>query len=318
MKLVFLESKSLGEDISLDKFNNLGDVVIYDNTMPEEIEERIKDADIVIANKAPLTGERLKNAANLKLICLTATGTNNVDFSYTNANNIVVTNVKGYSTNSVAQHTFAMMFYLLEKLHHYDTFVKSGEYENYEIFSYFNNYFSELYGKRWGIIGLGEIGLTVARIARSFGCDVCYYSTSGKNNNSEFNRAELDEILKTSDIVSVHSPLNADTLNLIGKNELSMMKKSAIIINVGRGGIIDEAALAEALNNGTISGAGIDVLTKEPIARDNPLNAIKDSTKLIITPHMAWATVEARKRLMDEVYANIEAYYDKKERNVVH
>ena len=315
MKIVFLERKSLGDDINLEQFNNLGDVTMYLTTSKDEVADRIKDADVVIANKAPLNEQTLKGAYNLKLICLTATGTNNVDFEYTNSRNIAVCNVKGYSTDSVVQHTFALLFYLYEKLNHYDEFVKSGQYSDYEVFSYFNEYFCELKGKRWGIIGLGEIGRGVANIAKAFGCQVVYYSTSGVNNNSEYERVDLEELLATSDIISIHSPLNEQTLNLIDKDELSKMKKTAVIINVGRGGIINEEALANALDNGDIAAAGLDVLTTEPIAKDNPLNRIKDSNKLIITPHMAWATVEARKRLMDEVYMNIKTYQNGERRN---
>jgi len=317
MKIVFLERKSIGYDIELDYFNKLGEVSLYENTTKSQVGERIKDADVIIANKVLLDKESLGEANNLKLICLTATGTNNVDFSYTNAKNIRVCNVSSYSTNSVVQHTFALLFYLYEKLNHYDNYVKSGDYAKSDIFSNFFNTFHELHGKKWGIIGLGEIGRSVASIAKAFGCEVSYYSTSGKNNNSDYTRCELDDLLKESDIVSIHAPLNDDTLNLISEKEFKMMKNTAYIINVGRGSIINEKDLANALINGEIEGAGLDVLEKEPISKDNPLMDIKDSSKLLITPHMAWGTIEARVRLMQEVYKNIEAFTKNEERNVV-
>lgn len=317
MRIVFLERKSIGEDINLDYFDKLGQVVMYDNTIKEQVEERIKDADVVIANKVLLDEESLGLATKLKLICLTATGTNNVDFNYTNKVGITVTNVSGYSTNSVVQHTFALCFYLLEKLNHYDNYVKSGEYAKSDIFCYFSNSFHELEGKKWGIIGLGEIGRGVATVASAFGCEVCYYSTSGKNNNEKFTRVELDELLTNCDIISIHAPLNDATYNLISKKELEMMKNESILINVGRGSIVNESDLAYAIENGVIGAAGLDVLEKEPIVSVNPLMKIKDSTKLLITPHMAWATIEARGRLMNEVYKNIEAFFEGKQRNVV-
>jgi glycerate dehydrogenase len=231
--------------------------------------------------------------------------------------NIPVTNVKGYSTNSVVQHTFALLFYVYEKLSYYDEYVKSGEYIRSDIFSHFNIKFNELHGKTWGIIGLGEIGKSVARIAEQFGCRIIYYSTSGKNRNSEYEEVDLDTLLASSDVLSIHAPLNDKTNGLIGKEELQKMKKNAILLNLGRGPIVQEDALADALLNDEIGGAGLDVLTEEPMAADNPLYKVKDSTKLIITPHIAWATVEARQRVADEVYKNIEAFLKGEQRNIV-
>ena len=217
MKLVFLEAKTLGSDVNLSAFEQLGEVVVYPLSTVEETKERVKDADIVIANKVPMNEETLMSAERLKLVCLTATGTNNVDFAYMRERGIAVTNVKGYSTQSVVQHTFAMLFYLYEKLATYDRYVKSGEYAKCDMFSYFTPTFTELAGKRWGIIGLGEIGRGVAAVVRQFGCEVCYYSTSSKNDNTEYTRLSLDELLRTSDIISIHAPLNEATLHLIGK-----------------------------------------------------------------------------------------------------
>lgn len=317
MKIVMLETESLGFDIDLSMFHEIGDVVTYDRTTALEAGDRVKDADIIVVNKVPMNEMTLGTAGNLKMIALTATGTNNVDFSYTNARGITVANVKGYSTYSVVQHTFALLFYVYEKLAYYDEYVKSEAYAKSPIFSYFDKTFHELHNKTWGIIGLGEIGRGVAKTAETFGCQIIYYSTSGKNSTPDYKRVTLEELLKTSDIISIHAPLNADTDCLIGENELGQMKKSAVLINVGRGRIIDEKALYDALMQNKIAGAGLDVLSEEPISLDNPLIHIKDSSKLIITPHIAWATVEARTRCVFEVYENIKAYMDGKERNIV-
>lgn len=317
MKIVFLETKTLGVDVSLKAFEEFGEVVCYDVSDPDKNAERAKDADILIVNKIPMNADTLAQAENLKLICLTATGTNNVDFSYTNQRGIAVANVKGYSTQSVIQHTFALFFYLYEKLAYYDRFVKSGDYSRNDIFSHFDAKFNELYGKTWGIIGLGEIGRGVAAIAKLFGCKVVYYSTSGKNDNPEYERVDLDTLLRDSDVVSIHAPLNAATLNLIGAEELAKMKKSAILLNLGRGPIVNQEALADALEQGEIAGAGLDVLTVEPMEADNPLMRIQDSTKLLITPHIAWATVEARQRCADEVAENVQAFLKGEKRNIV-
>jgi len=317
MKIVFLETKTLGEDVSLEAFEALGEVVRYELSDPEKNAERAKDADILIVNKIPMNEESLAQAEHLKLICLTATGTNNVDFAYVNKRKIAVTNVKGYSTQSVIQHTFAMFFYLYEKLPYYDKFVKSGEYSRNDIFCHFDAKFNELSGKTWGIIGLGEIGRGVAAIGKLFGCRVRYYSTSGKNDNADYERVDLDTLLRESDVVSIHAPLNDATLNLIDAEALAKMKRSAILLNLGRGPIVNQEGLADALEQGIIAGAGLDVLTVEPMEPGNPLIRIQDSTKLLITPHIAWATVEARQRCADEVADNIRAFLKGEKRNTV-
>jgi glycerate dehydrogenase len=240
-----------------------------------------------------------------------------VDLEYCKAKGIRVTNVKGYSTPIVAQHTFAMALYLLEKMPVYDTYVKSGEYEKCPIFTCFEPYFTELTGKTWGIIGLGNIGRKVAEIALVFGCRVIYYSASGNNNSTDFERVDFDTLLKESDILSLHCPLTDRTEKLINAEALDKMKETAILINVARGPVVDEQALYDALVNNKIAAAGLDVLSKEPIAADNPLGKIKDSTKLLITPHMAWGSHEARERCAREVYQNIKSFIAGEERNVV-
>ncbi len=317
MKIVFLETDTLGEDVDLSIFDCLGEVVKYPLSNPAENAKRCEDADIIVVNKIPMNEETLGQARNLKLICITATGTNIVDFPYVNQRKITVTNVKGYSTQSVIQHTFALFFYLYEKLSYYDGFVKSGEYIRSDVFSHFVAKFHELAGKTWGIIGLGEIGRGVAEVAKQFGCSIIYYSTSGRNSNPEYRQVDLETLLRESDIISIHAPLNDRTNCLIGEQELQKMKKSAVLLNLGRGPIVDEHALCRALQEDWIAGAGLDVLTAEPMAADNPLIEIQDSTRLIITPHIAWATVEARQRVTQEVYENILACQRNEERNVV-
>lgn len=317
MKIVILDANTLGDDLDLTVFNELGEVEVFGFTAKDEVVDRIKDVNVIITNKVVLNESNLQYAKNLQLICLTATGTNNVDKSYTNARGIVVSNVVGYSTDSVAQHTFALLFYLYEKLSYYDGYVKSGTYVGDKIFTHFDRKFHELVGKTWGIIGLGNIGKKVAVIAKCFGCKVVYYSTSGRNNNNENERVDLDTLLETADVISIHAPLNEETENLITYNEFNKMKKSAVILNLGRGRIINEADLTKALEEDIIAGAGLDVLEYEPINAENPLLKIQDSTKLLITPHIAWASVEARNRVVNEVKENIVSYKNGVPRNAV-
>lgn len=317
MKIVLLDSNTLGNDIDLSIFEKYGEFVAYEKSTKDEATKRVKDADIIITNKVILDKDTLSQAKNVKLICLTATGYNNVDLGYTNNNNIIVTNVSGYSTPTVMQHTFAMLFYLLHRLRAYDDYVKSGEYMKSEIFTYLGESFNDISGMTYGIIGLGAIGSEVAKVAKAFGCKVIYYSTSGKNNSKEYERVDLDTLLKTSDIISIHAPLNENTKELINITNLKKMKKSAILLNLGRGPIIKEDDLAYALKNDIIKAAGLDVLVKEPMTKDNPLYEIKDSRKLLITPHIAWGSIEARNRLVVEVAKNIEGYLNKEYRNVV-
>lgn len=317
MKLVVLEKESLGSDIDISFLEEFGEVVYYGRTSASEVAGRVADADVVIANKAPLNERTIGAAKNVKLICESATGYNNVDLAYCKAHGIRVTNAVGYSTPIVAQHTFAMALYLMEKLPIYDTYVKSGAYAECPIFTCFEPYFTELAGKTWGIVGLGNIGRRVAEIARVFGCRVIYYSASGRNNTAEYERVDFDALLAESDILSLHCPLTDRTQNLINADALRKMKRTAILINVARGPVVDEQALHDALMNGTIAAAGLDVLASEPIAADNPLAQIQDSTKLLITPHMAWASREARERCAREVYENIKSFLAGAQRNVV-
>lgn len=308
-KIVILDGQTLGE-LDFNALKEFGDVVYYDTTKAEEVVERIKDAHIVLTNKVVLNEENLKEAKNLELICETATGFNNIDIAYAKNNNIAVTNVAGYSTNTVAQHTFATVLSLYDKLSYYDNFVKSGEYANSGLFTNVSVPFYELEGKTWGIIGLGAIGRRVAKIAEAFGVNVIYYSTSGKNSNSDYKRVDFDELLKTSDIISIHAPLNDDTKGLINYDALKKMKKTSILVNMGRGPIVVEKDLARAIDEELIAGAALDVFEVEPIASDNPLVLAKNNDRLVLTPHIAWASVEARNRLFKEVINNIKAFYN--------
>lgn len=317
MKLVVLERNSVGTDVDVSCFKKFGEVEYYPNTVAENTAERVKDADIVIANKAPMNESTLKCAPNVKLICLFATGFDNVDLAYCKSRGIKVANVVNYSTATVVQHTLLLALALEEKLIHYDNYVKSGEYGAQDRFSNFDRSFGELAGKTWGIVGMGNIGRGVARVVQTLGCKVIFYSASGKSSCTEYERVEFDELLARSDILSLHCPASDRTRGLINKEALSKMKKSAILINVARGPVVETQALYDALTEGVIAAAGLDVLEKEPISKDNPLAAIKDSTKLIITPHMAWASIEARTRVVEEVVKNIQAFLDGEDRNVV-
>lgn len=317
MKIVVLERHSAGTDIEMD-YSDLGEVTYYSNTVTkEEVAQRIQDADIVVANKSPLCEETLRSNHKLKLICELATGFDNCDLEYCRNRGIQVCNVVDYSTAMVAQHTFALALSLIGKLPFYDRYVKSGAYGSQGRFSNFDLPFYELDGKVWGIAGLGNIGKRVAGIAKAFGCKVLFYSTSGNSTCTEYERVSLDTLLEKSDVLSLHCPLTEKTRYLIDEAALGKMKKEAVLINVARGAVVDGQALYKALTEGWIAAAGLDVLEQEPISDTNPLGQIKDSSKLIITPHLAWASVEARTRCVQEVRKNIEAFLRGESRNVV-
>ena len=317
MKLVVLERNSVGTDIDVSGFEKFGQVTYYANTLADNTAERVKDADIIIANKVPLNESTLKDAPNVKLICLFATGFDNVDVEYCKNRGIKVANVTNYCTPAVAQHTLLLAMALSEKLAFYDDYVKSGTYSAQERFSNFDKPFGELEGKTWGIVGMGSIGHKVAALAEAFGCQVIFYSASGRSTCTEYERVEFDDLLGRSDILSLHCPLSDRTRNLIDKEAFRKMKKSAILINVARGPVVNGQDLYDALMAGEIAAAGLDVLDNVPMEKDNPLGKIKDSTKLIITPHMSWASTEARARLVGEVVKNIQAFTDGQDRNIV-
>jgi glycerate dehydrogenase len=301
MKIVFLDALTLGE-VDFDRFKKFGDVEIYLTTSKNEIIKRIKDADIVVTNKVVIDKNVIDNAEKLKFIQIAATGMNNVDLEYAKSKGIVVKNVAGYSTNAVVQHTFSLVLGLLNKICYFDKYTRS-EYPHSKIFTHIQSWF-EIKGKRWGIIGLGEIGRNVAKLAQAFGAEVVYYSTSGKNNSNEFKRVNLDELLKTSKIITIHAPLNENTKNLLDFEKLSLIQEGSILVNVGRGGIINENDLAKILREKDIF-VGLDVFEKEPVNADNPL---LKSNKVLLTPHVAWTSIEAREKLMNGIYNNIKEF----------
>ena len=317
MKISILERDSLGIDVDMSEIDKLGEVTVYPATTVENAVEHIGDADIIIANKLPLNAETLKGAVNLKFVAQTATGTNNVDFAYTNSKGIKIANVPSYSTDSVAQHTFALLLYLVEKMRFFDDYVKNGTYSNSNCFSCLDMIYPEIAGKTWGIIGMGAIGQKVAQIATVFGCKVICYSASGRTYDMPYEQVDFDTLLANSDILSVHAPLNEYTKGLMNYDAFCKMKASAYFINVGRGPIVVEEDLARALEEDQIRAAGLDVLCVEPMPLDNPLLKFKDSSKIIITPHVAWATSEARQRCVDVVTENIKAFLRGEEKNVV-
>ena len=292
MKIVELDRETLGYDIDTSVLKTIGDFEEHEAADLETTREYIKDADVIIFNKTRMNEELLKDAPNVKMLAITATGFDNIDLEYCKSRGIAAANVKAYSTPAVAQHTFAMALFVLEKISYYDEYVKSGRYSSQSGFCNFDEKYNELSGKTWGIIGMGNIGRSVARIAEAFGCKVIFYSASGNSTCTDYERVELETLLKESDVLSIHCPLSDRTRNLINRDTLKLMKRNAILINVARGPVVNDADLAEALNNGTIAGAGLDVLGVEPMEKDNPLGLIKDSRKLLITPHMAWASVE--------------------------
>ena len=304
MKIVFLDAATMG-DVSFEPFERLGEFVSYPMSTPEQARERVADADVLMINKVLVNKELIDAAPDLKLVCVAATGVNNIDVDYAASKGIPVRNVAGYSTDSVAQSTFMHILSLAGGAPYFDESVKSGSYSRSGIFTDPNWNWTELAGKTIGIIGMGNIGRKVAAIAQAFGMDVCYYSTSGTAHCKEYPCLSLDELLKVSDVVSVHAPLNERTLNLLGAKEFAMMKPTAYVVNAGRGAIIVEKDLADAVDNGVIAGAGIDVFVQEPIPEDHPYLKMRHPERMRLAPHVAWASVEARKRLVAMMADNV-------------
>ena len=307
MKIVILDSQTLGNDLDLTPLEIFGEVINYSTTQPSETLKRVEDANIIITNKVIINKEIMKNSPNLKLIAIAATGMNNIDLDGAKELNIKVKNVAGYSTSSVVQHTFTMAFNLISNLSYYKDNVENGTWSDSNLFTDVSQPFSEIAGKSWGIVGLGTIGKNVAQIAELFGANITYYSTSGNNKINDYHHDNLEKLLANSDIVSIHCPLNKDTENLINSSNLPLLKEGAILLNLGRGGIINEADLAQELNKRKLY-VGLDVLSSEPIEKENPLMHLKNSNQLLITPHIAWASVEARKRLLEGIVKNIENF----------
>ena len=310
MKIVFLDEYSVcGRDLSSIK--KFGDYTGYDVTSPEQVLERCADAEVVISNKVVLNAAIIASLTKLRLICVAATGMNNIDLNAAAEHGVEVRNAVGYSTYSVAETTICSALSLLREVTYYDNYFKSGEYARSERIFNFDRPTAQLRGKRWGIIGMGNIGREVARLAEAFGCEVAYYSTSGIERDEAYNKLSLNDLLNSSDVISIHCPLNERTQNLISAEELAKMKKSAILINVARGGIVNEVALAEALNNGNLRGAALDVFTTEPL-RESPLYNLQDPYRLLASPHNAWSSVEAIDRLIACIAGNIQEYTAKK------
>ncbi|RUM68891.1 MAG: D-2-hydroxyacid dehydrogenase [Sulfurospirillum sp.] len=307
MKIAILDKDTLGNDISLKCIEAFGEVTAYPFTRPEERLARVQNSDIVITNKVVIDKEIMQNS-DIKLICVAATGMNNIDLDYAKERSIPVKNVAGYSTPSVVQTTFAMALYLMQHLRHFDDYTKSDSgWTQSPVFTSLIPAYNDLADKNWGIIGLGEIGKSVAKVAEAFGSNILYYSTSGRNRDPDYQRTTLDDLLSSCDIVSIHAPLNPQTQNLINKNNLPLMKNDAVLLNLGRGGIINEEDLAAYIDRSTIR-AGLDVLEHEPITADNPLLHIKAKERLLMTPHIAWASKESRERLVAGICKNIETF----------
>lgn len=306
MKIVFLDEYSICNR-NISEIKALGEYIGYQTTQPDEVVERCHDAEIVITNKVVLDAQTIASLPKLKLICVAATGMNNVDLIAAAERGIEVRNAVGYSTYAVAETTLGAALSLLREVTYYDNYFKSGEYAAAERIFNFDRPTAQLRGKRWGIIGMGNIGREVARLAEAFGCEVSYYSTSGITRDEQYPLLSLSELLSSSDIVSIHCPLTSRTKNLIAAEELKIMKPTAILINVARGGIVNEEALAHALNNGTIRSAALDVFTSEPL-RESPLYNLRDKYRLLASPHNAWSSVEAIDRLVECITQNIKNY----------
>lgn len=308
-KIVFLDEYSIA-GCDLSKITSQGEYTAYENTAKEQVVERLQGADIAITNKVLIDGDAMRQLPNLKLICVAATGMNNVDLNTAAELGIEVKNAVGYSTISVAETTLASALALARNVVYFDEYFHDGRYAKADRAFCYDRLTFQISGKRWGIIGLGNIGREVARLASAFGCEVRYFSTSGAKRDEAYPTMELNELLEWSDIVSVHSPLNDRTRGLVGREELKRMKRSAMIINVARGGIIDETALAEALNEGWIAAAALDVFSVEPL-RESPLYDVKDRYRLLASPHNAWSAVESIDRLIDCVAENIRNFIAK-------
>ena len=304
MKIVFLDAETMG-DVSFAPIEKYGDLICYDRSSPGQALERVADCDVMIVNKVRVTPELIDAAPYLKMICEAATGVNNIDLEYAQKKGIPVRNAVGYSTDSVVQMTFAHLLSLAGRSRYYDEAVRSGHYSEYGLFTDVSQKWFELSGKSMGIIGLGNIGKKVAKVAQAFGMKVSYYSTSGTSHCTDYPSLQLDELLSGSDVVSIHAPLNVRTAGLLGSRELRLMKPEAYLLNMGRGGIVDEGALAAAIDEGVIAGAALDVFVIEPLPADNPLMNVSRKENLILSPHVAWASVEARERLVGMIADNI-------------
>lgn len=312
MKIVILDSSTLGEDVSLEKISSLGDCTIYKNTSREELSERIKDAEVVVLNKIKLNSEILSHAKKLKLICVAATGYDNIDLDFCRKNGIALCNVVGYSSHSVAQLSAAMVLSLSVNLSQFTDFVKSGEYSVSGVANKLTPVYHELFGKTWGIVGYGNIGKEVAKVANALGCSVLYNKNTKTDDPS---CVSLEELCEKSDIISVHTPLNESTRGMINEKMISLMKKNVILVNTARGAVTDEDAVARAVKEQRIAGFGTDVYSAEPFSEDHPFYSIKDFPNVCMTPHMAWGSYEARCRCIEEIAENVKSFFSGEIRN---
>ena len=322
MKIVVLEADAAG--VSFDELKSFGELITYEHTPQDLVIERISEADIVVVNKCILDESVLSRAKNLKLICEAATGYNNIDIAYCKDRGIPVTNSRGYSTEAVVQHTFAMLLHVWENIRYYGDYVSSGEYSAQESFTHMGRTFHELSGKRYGIIGLGAIGRRVAEIATAFGMEVVYFSASGNTYDVPYERLDFETFLKTSDIISCHAPLNEATHGMMNIDAFKKCKPSCVFLNLGRGPIVVEKDLVKALEDGLISAAALDVFEKEPIPTESPLmhyiekyRGTPDADRLLLTPHIAWAPLETRQRLVSDIGKSIEAWLKGEDRSRV-
>ena len=305
MRISILDAQTLGDDINFDAVRALGDVTVYDLTRQEDVIKRIEEAEVVILNKVKLTAENLPYAKNLKLICITATGFDNVDLEYCKAHGIGVCNVAGYSTDSVVQLTVAMAFSLATNVNTFDRYVKSGAYTKSGVFNCVKPVFREISALTWGVAGLGNIGHKVADIAKTMGCRVLVYK---RTPSEDYPLVDMDTLCRECDIITLHTPLSPETRHLIDARRLSLMKDGAILVNVARGAVADEAAVTKAVLDGKLGGLGVDVFSTEPMQADSPYQALLGRENVIFTPHMAWGSIDARQRCMDEVAKNIESF----------
>lgn len=310
LSITFLDAATLGADISFEEFKSFGTLDIFSQTFPEETLDRVKRSDIIVTNKVVISREIMEKSPKLKLICIAATGMNNVDLKAAEALNIEVRNVAGYSTESVVQSTFSHVLYLLNQHAYYDQYAKN-EWEKSPFFTHIGPTFFELHDKQWGIIGLGTIGKRVAEVAKAFGAKVVFYSTSGKNSSDVYEQLSLEELLSTSQIITIHSQLNDRTRGLIDADKLRVLQEGSILVNMGRGGIINENDLSEALDEKRFF-VGLDVMEKEPMIANHPLLNTKHQERISITPHVAWSSIESRNRLLNGIMQNIQDFLDDK------
>ncbi len=314
MKIVVLDASTLGDDLDLSVYSELGETVIYGNTADEDIAERVKDADVVLLNKKKLGEHNLSKAKSLKLICVAATGYDNIDIAYCKRTGIQVSNVIGYSTNSVAQTTLATVLELATHIGAFSSYVRSGEYSASGVANKLTPVYHELSGKTWGVIGLGNIGKKVAAIAEAFGCKVIAHK---RTDAPGYTCVDMETLCRESDIISIHTPLTPETRGFVGEKELSLMKKNVILYNAARGAVTDEAAVAKAVLEGNIGAFGTDVYSSEPFGEQHPMYKLKELPNVCMTPHMAWGSYEARVLCVNEMAENIRAFQVGIKRNAV-